>query len=35
MNKKILNERLGVPEGIIDASKNLYNDIIDIFFKKL
>jgi hypothetical protein len=35
MNKKILNERLGVPEGIIDVSKNLYNDIIDIFFKKL
>lgn len=35
MNKKILNERLGVPEGIIDVSKILYNDIIDIFFKKL
>jgi hypothetical protein len=35
MNKKILNERLGVPEGIIDSSKKLYNDVINIFFKKL
>jgi hypothetical protein len=35
MYKKILNERLGVPKGIVETSKRIYSDVLDNLLKIL